>query len=91
MKCPKCGGSTAIYGTKAKPNGTVLRYRRCLARGCWLKFHTREEVVPGDGHHVPLTGKGASQGRTEVTGNARGSRSLPAPTLPGPTPGRRIH
>lgn len=51
MKCPKCGSSTAIYGTKTKPTGTVLRYRRCLAQECWLKFQTTEAIVPGEGFY----------------------------------------
>ena len=55
MKCPKCGGSTSIYGTRSKSGGTVLRYRRCIARGCWLKFQTVETPLPGEGHHVPVT------------------------------------
>jgi hypothetical protein len=54
MKCPKCGGSTAIYGTRNMADGTVFRYRRCLARRCCLKFRTSEQVLPGEDHYAPV-------------------------------------
>lgn len=58
MKCPKCGGSTAIYGTRSQIDGTVLRYRRCLAPGCWLKFQTRELVLASSNYHLSAIATG---------------------------------
>lgn len=68
MKCPICGGSTKTYGTRPKADGSVLRYRRCHARGCWLKFQTTEELVPGEGFYVPLPRGDEGQGLRRARG-----------------------
>lgn len=71
MKCPKCGGSTGIYGTRTKADGAVLRYRRCLARGCWLKFQTAERPLPAESFHLRACPRAA--GKCEISVHSQGA------------------
>lgn len=75
MKCPNCGGSTKTYGTKGRADGSVLRYRRCLARGCWLKFQTTEALVPAEGFYVPLPRGNQGEGLRRARGCLASTRA----------------
>jgi transcriptional regulator NrdR family protein len=44
MICPYCNGNTGIFKTRPMPNSTVLRERRCAAKGCRAQFVTIEQM-----------------------------------------------
>jgi transcriptional regulator NrdR family protein len=49
MTCPDCGGPTSILDSRAGPDNTVRRRRRCDTKAtCGLRFSTVERFLSYD-------------------------------------------
>ena len=53
MLCPECGKDSMVIDSRATPNGSVRRRRRCLDKKCairWTTYETSKEAIIAKSH-----------------------------------------